>query len=62
MNVRSTPNYVKRDIVITLVDPVLDYTNVLVYGWRCAVHGTVGKNRILAADNDKAKMNIPPRS
>lgn len=50
----TIPNYIKRDIVTALVDPVLDYGNVVTYGW--GVHGTIGdESRILVADNDKIR-------
>ena len=48
------PNYVKRDIATALVDPILDYGNIITYGW--GVHGTLNdQNRILVADNDKIR-------
>lgn len=48
------PNYVKRDIVAALVDPILSYGDIVTYGWR--VHGSINdENRILIADNDKIR-------
>lgn len=48
------PNYIKRDMATALVDPIMDYGNVVTYGW--GVHGTLNQvNRDLVADNDKLR-------
>ena len=48
------PNYVKRDIVTALVDPLIDYGNIITYGW--GVHGTVSEEcRVRVLDNDKIR-------
>lgn len=48
------PNYIKRDIATALIDPILDYGDVVTYGW--SAHGTQNQdNRILVADNDKIR-------
>lgn len=51
---RIIPNYVKRDVATALIDPILDYGNIISYGWD--VHGTQSQeNHILIADNDKIR-------
>jgi len=48
------PNYIKRDMAVALIDPIMDYGNVVTYGW--GAHGT--QNQVhsdLVADNDKIR-------
>lgn len=48
------PNYVKRDMAVALIDPIMDYGNVVTYGW--GAHSTQNQvNRDLVADNDKIR-------
>lgn len=48
------PNYIKRDIATALIDPIMDYGNIVTYGW--GAHGTQNQiQRELVADNDKIR-------
>ena len=48
------PNYIKRAIATALSDPIMDYGNVVTYGW--GAHSTENQvHRDLVADNDKIK-------
>lgn len=48
------PNYVKRDMAVALIDPIMDYGNVVTYGW--GAHSTQNQvHRDLVADNDKIR-------
>lgn len=48
------PNYIKRDIAGALLDPIMDYGDIITYGW--GAHGTQNQvHRELVADNDKIR-------
>lgn len=48
------PNYIKRDMTAALIDPLMDYGNVVTYDW--GARGTQSQlNRDLVADNDKIR-------
>lgn len=48
--IHTIPNFVKGDIVIALIHPIIDYGNVVTSG--CGVNGTNdNESRILVADS-----------
>lgn len=51
---KCIPKKAKKEITSALIDPVMDYGDVVSYGWQ--VHGTMtDEARILVADNDKIR-------
>jgi hypothetical protein len=48
------PNYIKRDMAAALIDPIMNYGDIVTYGW--GAHSTQNQlHRDLVADNDKIR-------